>query len=287
MPAKSGIPADDDDDGVATLDASFELVRANVTLATTMTTSAATTSGHRGRLGPRLVRSLLASKAPSSQTPPLASLSLPVRRTDDVLLPASCPICHRPGPAPCADCRAELRSAGAAPLPTGVDGCVAVLAYEGAGRELIARLKYRNARSSLAWLAEQMARAVDPAAVDVVTWVPTTADRRRQRGFDQAELLARHVARRLRRPCRELLARRGGPPQTGRDAAARRQGPALVARHRGVPLRVLLVDDVITTGSTVTAAARTLRDAGVSVVLVCAGARTSLKRAGKASDTCL
>jgi predicted amidophosphoribosyltransferase len=184
-------------------------------------------------------------------------------------------------------CRAELRSADAAPLPTGVDSCTAVLAYEGAGRELLARLKYRNARSCVAWLAGQMAAAIEPTGIDVVTWVPTTVSRRRGRGFDQGELLARAVARRLHRPCRELLSRRDGPPQTGRDAASRREGPTLVLRHARVPARVLLIDDVITTGSSVTAAARTLRGGGAHLVRVCAGARTSLKRTGKASETCL
>src|SRR3712207_7831548 len=54
---------------------------------------------------------------------------------------------------------------------------------------LVARLKYRNARASLAWLARAMAALVDRRGTDVVTWVPTTPARRRQRGFDQAELL--------------------------------------------------------------------------------------------------
>ena len=171
-------------------------------------------------------------------------------------------------------------------MPTGVDACSAVLDYAGAGRELVARLKYRNARSSLAWLADQLAAvAARSGTVDVVTWVPTTAARRRGRGFDQAELLARAVAARLHRPCRSLLRRQPGLPQTGQDASARRRGPTFVLRRARVPARVLLVDDVITTGSSVTAAARTLRAGGAQVVLVCAAARTSLKRVSRPSET--
>ena len=203
-----------------------------------------------------------------------------------MLLPTSCPVCHTPGPAPCGRCRVALRGPEPAPPPAGVDACSAALAYEGAGRELLARLKYRNARSALVWLAGQMAAGVDPTSIDVVTWVPTTAERRRRRGFDQAELLARAVARRLRRPCRELLGRAGGPPQTGRDRAGRCEGPTFVLRRRGVPPRVLLVDDVVTTGSSVSHAAATLRGGGAQVVRVCAGARTSLKHAPQPSDTC-
>jgi len=159
------------------------------------------------------------------------------------------------------------------------------LAYEDAGRELIARLKYRNARSALRWLVVSMAALVVSIPVDTVTWVPTTRARRRDRGFDQAELLARGVARQLRVPCRPLLARAHGPPQTGRSGPERRVGPVLTARHARMPARVLLVDDVITTGTTMSVAARTLRAAGVSHVSVLAAARTPLKRAQSQSDT--
>jgi predicted amidophosphoribosyltransferase len=129
-----------------------------------------------------------------------------------------------------------------------------------------------------------MARAVDPATVDVVTWVPTTSARRRERGFDQAELLARAVARELRVPCRELVRRRAGPVQTGRSALDRRRGPVIELRVDTVPRRVLLIDDVVTTGTSVSVVAGTLRRGGARFVRVCAAARTSLKRADRASE---
>jgi ComF family protein len=184
-------------------------------------------------------------------------------------------VCGARGPAPCERCRDELRPARSLPKPPGIDRCSALLDYAGVGRELVARLKYRNARASLAFLAEGMAALADSDDVDVVTWVPTTAVRRRQRGFDQGELLARAVARRLRRPCRRLLRRLPGPPQTGRSLAERRQGPELVARSRGSPRRILLVDDVVTTGATASAAARTLRAAGAVEVHLLVAARTT------------
>jgi ComF family protein len=173
------------------------------------------------------------------------------------------------------------------PAPAGVDVCRAALAYEGDGRELVARLKYRNARTTLTWLAGEMAMLVDRSEIDAVTWVPTTAARRRQRGFDQAELLARSVARRLRLPIRSMLVRGAGPPQTGRTGIERHAGPALSARplrrsHR--TRRVLLVDDVVTTGTTVTVAARALKAVGVEHVIVVTAARTPLKRARASPD---
>lgn len=191
-----------------------------------------------------------------------------------MLLPPSCPVCGRPGPAPCPSCRAGIVSAPVTSMPPGVDSAAAFLAFVGPGREVVARLKYRNARSSLRWLAEGMAALVDPDSVDGVTWVPTTGARRRRRGYDQARLLARAVARRLGIPCRALLTRRPGPAQTGRSRAARLGGPRLAALPwRRPPARVLVVDDVITTGATVSAAARVLRSAGSREVHALAAAR--------------
>src|SRR5580765_684418 len=129
---------------------------------------------------------------------------------------STCPVCGTPGAAPCDGCARQLRPAPNLPAPPGIDSVVAPLAYTGVGRELVARLKYRNARAVLPQLAGAIAALVDPMQIDVVTWLPTTPARRRERGFDQARLLARAVARRIGRPCRGLLTRAPGPAQTGR-----------------------------------------------------------------------
>ncbi|MGI8808069.1 MAG: ComF family protein [Acidimicrobiales bacterium] len=194
-----------------------------------------------------------------------------------MLLPTTCPVCGDRGPAPCERCAAGLRRAPSLPAPQGVDSCGAFLAYVDEGRELVARLKYRNARSSVPFLARGMA-AVAPPEVELVTWAPTTPARLRSRGFDQARLLARAVARELQIPCLPLLVRRPGPAQTGRDAAARHSGPAFTARRSLDGRRVLLVDDVVTTGATVASGARALRDAGAEAVHVVAAARTPARR---------
>lgn len=195
-----------------------------------------------------------------------------------MLLPVRCAACEAVGPSPCAACIASMRRAPPLPPPDGVDRCASLLLYVDAARELVARVKYRNARASVAWLATGMAALVDPTTVDVVTWVPTTPARRRQRGFDHGRLLAKAVARRLGLPCRSLLRRLPGPPQTGRDLAERRRGPRVETRaNRATANRVLLVDDVVTSGATLTAAARALRNGGVVTVHAVTAARTPLK----------
>jgi predicted amidophosphoribosyltransferase len=200
-----------------------------------------------------------------------------------VFFAVSCAVCGREGTSPCHDCARQLRRAPALPAPAGVESCVAALSYSGAGRELVARLKYRNARAVLPALVTAVAALVDRESVDVVTWAPTSAARRRERGFDQARLLARGVARRLRRPCRALLVRSPGPPQTGRPGRDRREGPGFTTIGRP-PARVLIVDDVVTTGATIAAAARALRSAGATEVRAAAAARTPLKESVGLSD---
>ena len=193
----------------------------------------------------------------------------------DALFPLVCPGCGRPGAPLCAECAGQVRPPAAARPPAGLDAWGAPFAYAGVARELVARVKYRGARAAVPWLAGAMVDAMDPnwPVVDVVTWAPTSRARRRERGFDPAEILARAVARRLRARRVGLLDRGLGPPQTGLDAAARRRGPRFDPRQT-VPQVVLLVDDIATTGATLTAAATALRRGGARVVVGLTAART-------------
>ena len=162
----------------------------------------------------------------------------------------------------------------------GFDAAYSFGAYDGALRELIHIFKYGKVRS-LAWpLGELLARALArDERYDLVTAVPLHWRRRWQRGFNQAELLARQIERRTGVPFGRTLRRvRSTPAQAGLSNTARRRNvrSAFARRRRGPDLsgrRVLLIDDVMTTGSTAAACARVLKDAGAARVALLTVAR--------------
>ena len=149
--------------------------------------------------------------------------------------------------------------------------------YDGDVRRRVVDMKYRGCRSLARELARHLAATVRADAadtIDLVTWAPTSTRRRRRRGFDQAQLIARFVARELDVPCRRLLVRETRHAQTGRSRVARLAGPRFRALATRRPLRVLVVDDVVTTGSTLRAAAHALTASGWGDITLAAVAAT-------------
>lgn len=153
---------------------------------------------------------------------------------------------------------------------------VYAVAYAGRARKLILGLKYRNERATARLLAEVLIHRLDSdhRSADVVTWAPTSSQRRRQRGHDQAELIARAIARQIHRPCRALLVNQAVATQTGARREQRLSGPRFRARRCRRYVHVIVVDDVVTTGATLRAAAHALNVAGASRVSTLAVAAT-------------
>ena len=156
------------------------------------------------------------------------------------------------------------------------------LEYSGATRDLVLDLKYRGRQSVARLLAAELVRTIhDDHGVEhgfeLVTWAPTSDRRRRRRGYDQAQTIARHVARSLGLPCRRLLFRSDVAPQTGRDRRSRLLGPVFQARPSLRSRRVLVIDDVVTTGATLRAAAHALTVAGWNDVVTVAAVATPVQ----------
>jgi len=215
--------------------------------------------------------------------PRCAACGVPTRRATDVV----CAGCRRALPwlaaAPCCPrCALPLpHTRGRCPArDAAFDSAWAVVAYEGVARDAMHALKFAAARPLARVMAAQIAadsRAA-PLAQQRATLVavPPHPRRRRARGFDPAELIAGALARRTGLPLRRAL-RRGRAPshQLGATREARRDAANLHFAARGqAPQRVVLVDDVHTTGATLDACARALRAAGSEHVAAITWART-------------
>ena len=209
----------------------------------------------------------------------------------DLLFPPKCPFCGRvlDTPGICLACRRELPwTEGTDALRQGPDGfrCAAPLWYEGLAKEGLHRFKFQGMSSAAGPLGELIAQCAAEhlsGAFDTVTWVPVSLKRLRQRGYAQARLLAESACRLWEtRPARLLQKTVHNPAQSGlKEAAARRinvQGvyePGNAAEIRG--RRILLIDDICTTGATLAECARVLREAGAEDVVCAAVALTRLR----------
>jgi predicted amidophosphoribosyltransferase len=192
-------------------------------------------------------------------------------------------VCGRSTRPLCGRCAAELPLAAPRPPPGALERLAGLLDYRDQVRRIVAAAKLRPTGP----LADLLGRSLGPLLTEltagepselhrssgepvVVTWAPTVSSRARRRGGDQAEALARAAAQETSSFVRVVptLQRIGRGRQVGRDRVQRIDGVRFVAQPGSVPAgaRVVVVDDVCTTGATLHAAGAALLDAGAARV---------------------
>ncbi|CAM3773205.1 amidophosphoribosyltransferase [Deinococcus frigens] len=199
------------------------------------------------------------------------------------LLPRACPGCGAQLGAEvglCRACRAGLhaRVESHSPLRPHPEPHLLTLGrYRGVGRRAVRALKFGGARDLAGVLGQALAAGVPPDwDVGAVVPVPLHPSRQRQRGYNQAELLAREVARHLQIPCVDALSRTRATRQQARQHAAGRYemaGAFAVKTGRLPSGPLLLVDDVMTSGSTLQACQDVLHAAGAAEIYIAVIAR--------------
>ena len=207
----------------------------------------------------------------------------------DLLFPPKCPFCGKiiESSGICPACRSALPWVPDEEPPRELSGgvrCAAPLRYEGLARAGILRLKFQGASAAARPVGELIAQCAAErfsGEFDTVTWVPVSRKRLRQRGYDQAELLARSACRAWGvKPVRLLDKHTDNPAQSSlEDAASRRRNVHGVYRAADCAGKhILLIDDVCTTGSTLGECARTLIASGAEHVVCAAAALTSQEK---------
>ena len=216
----------------------------------------------------------------------------------DLLVGARCPGCHSPGPSVCPSCRDEVESSVATPTARMLSPPLQIWAagpYGGATRRLLTSFKERGRASLAGLLGSRLAAAVAGMALacDVVdpivlVPVPSRPDVVRRRSYDAVALMAAEAAVRLADAGAAaswqsaLQHRRVVADQAGLDHVARTQNlaGALVAHRIGGAL-VVVVDDIVTTGASLSESARALRVAGCAVLGGATVASTVLRTASR------
>lgn len=206
------------------------------------------------------------------------------------LFPSKCVFCRRvlEEDGVCDKCKASLpyrRYEENEDKPMFVDRAYACFHYEGDVRNALIRYKFGGLSKYAVDFSEYLAETIRKYLAgdyDIISWVPLSKERLRKRGYDQARLLAEEVGIRLNEtPVRTLIKKRNTLPQSRQPDASKRMANILgayeLASSDVADKSIILLDDVFTTGSTVSECARILKTAGAKNVYVVTLAKTRKK----------
>ncbi len=207
------------------------------------------------------------------------------RRVASLVLPNRCPFCDKiVGMADywCESCYGKLEFMTEPPeAPENVDRLLSCCYYDGRARLAILRMKNGGYAYSYETFAVMMTELVGELMedIDFITAVPTSRKRKRELGYAQAEKLAKDIARRGRKPFRRVLGvRKGKKEQKKLDQSERLENARKSYKIRNKKYIsdkiILLVDDVSTTGATISAIAALLKQAGAKAVYAVTFAKT-------------
>ena len=207
----------------------------------------------------------------------------------DLLYPPRCVFCRRltddSGAGVCSECRETLpwTEDGAEKYGEGFTVCVAPLYYRDNVRESLHRYKFGGADGYAETYGPLLAECIQTklrGGYDLISWVPLSRKRLWERGYDQAKLLAHAAARALGEPLVPTLEKRKDVVKQSTVGGAEQRRANIAGAYR-VPepetvagKRVLLIDDIVTTGATLSECAGTLRAAGAAAVVCAALAST-------------
>ena len=202
-----------------------------------------------------------------------------VNTTINLLFPPFCAGCGRPFTVMCDRCYEKLDFTFTSINPNldkaYLDGLQASLNYKGPIKSLIKEMKYLSVKTNAFWCGILLFQTVNWPDVDIVTSVPLHPKRQRERGFNQAEEIARVFATKASLPYKQLLKRQVNTPHQAGFKSKRKRLKALdkvfkLSDSVGVDeikgKSVLIIDDVVTTGTTLNQCAKVLKESGVRKV---------------------
>lgn len=199
-----------------------------------------------------------------------------------ILAPNDCLGCMDEGRLICRKCLGGLPTVETKELNSSyIKAVSSVTEYKGIAKDLLWKLKSSGSQEAAKIMAESMFKLLPSDRSFVIVPLPTASSRVRQRGYDQARLIARQITKKARLPYLNCLIRTGQAHQVGAGREQRLQQLECAFRVKNIELikrsKIILVDDVVTTGSSLEIAAKALMNAGASNITAITFAQAHLR----------